>query len=64
MAELKPCPVCGRKPKIHYYTVNLGWAECKPIFRKPHLMSVVAWAPPSRLEEAIIEAWNRRANND
>ena len=59
MAELKPCPVCGKKPKIHYYPVNTGWAVCKPLFRKPHLKAVVAYAPPSQLNDAIVSAWNR-----
>lgn len=57
--ELVPCPICGRKPRIHYYPINTGWAECKPVFRKPHLTAVVAFASPSKLTETIIVEWNK-----
>lgn len=59
MSELKPCPICGKMPKIHYYPVNVGWAECKLIFRKPHLTTDAIFENPSQLTEAIIEEWNR-----
>ena len=62
MAELKPCPFCGRNPKIHYWPVNTGWAKCKPFLGKTHLIAVVAYAPPSQLKEAIISAWNREVD--
>ena len=42
--ELKPCPVCGRMPKIKrdyaYEASGFGaWCtiQCKPFFRKHHL---------------------------
>ena len=59
MAELKPCPFCGKKPKIHYYPVNIGWAVCNPVFRKPHLETGAIFESPSKLKEAIIEEWNK-----
>ena len=59
MTELKPCPFCGKKPKIHYYPVNMGWAGCKSIFGKHHLQTKVIFDMPSQLEASIIEAWNK-----
>ena len=66
MAELKPCPFCGRKPsKVRehhapsistvFYTV-----ECKAKGSKCGVN------PKTRLhytKEAAIEAWNRRAED-
>lgn len=66
MAELKPCPFCGRVPskvkklepptfyKTHYYV------GCKAPNSKCSLK------PRTRLfdtEEQAIESWNRRADN-
>lgn len=41
--ELKPCPICGKIPKIKrdysYEAHGYGaWCtiQCKPLFRKPH----------------------------
>lgn len=57
--ELKPCPKCGKKPKIRYYPPNAATAECKQLLRKPHLSAYVNYAPPSQLQTAIVDAWNR-----
>lgn len=62
MIELKPCPICGRKPKIHYWPVNTGWAKCKPLFGKTHLIATVFYASPSELEDAIILEWNKEVD--
>ena len=64
MDELKPCPVCDKKPKLHYYSVNVGWAVCKPFLRKPHLETDAIYALPSELKGAIVAEWNRRVNDD
>lgn len=64
MPELKPCPVCGKKPKLHYYSLNLGWAVCKPFLQKPHLETGAIYTWPSELKRTIIAEWNRMVTND
>lgn len=59
MTELKPCPVCGRIPKIRTYGVNNAWVECKPWYRrKAHKATNVLYAQPSKLFEKAIAEWN------
>lgn len=67
MPDLKPCPFCGRKPsKVRqhqlaglatiYYTV-----DCKaPVSRCPCRPKTTFF----KSEEAVIEAWNRRAREE
>ena len=66
MAELKPCPFCGRKPskvKQHYipgtaliyYTV-----ECKAQASKCLVKPKTTFC---KTEEEAINAWNRRAGD-
>ena len=68
MSVLKPCPVCGRYPKIKrdfgYEASGFGgWCtiQCKPFFRKPHLKVEVGKSTFKRALEYAIDAWNRRA---
>ena len=68
MSDLKPCPVCGKTPKIYrdisYELSGFGaWCtiQCKPILRKPHIMVAVGKASWGRAFAYAIEAWNRRA---
>ena len=66
MAELKPCPFCGRKPakvKEHYFpgTAKIYYSvACKAPLSK-------CGAKPStglhKTTEGAIEAWNRRAGD-
>lgn len=56
--RLKPCPVCGKLPKIKYYGVNSGWAYCKPLFGRKHKEVVVICEQPSKLKWAIATKWN------
>lgn len=56
--DLKPCPVCGKKPKINYYGINSGWVYCKPIFGRKHKEVVVDYAQPSKLKLALVMKWN------
>ena len=57
--DLKPCPVCGRNPKIRTYGVNNAWVECKPWYRrKAHKSSKVIYAQPSELIEKAVKEWN------
>ena len=54
----KPCPVCGKRPKVKYYGVNSGRAYCKPIFGRTHKEVVVNCEQPSKLKWAIAMKWN------
>ena len=56
--DFKPCPVCGKKPKVNYYGVNSGWAYCKPMFGRTHKKVVVNYEQPSKLKWAIAMKWN------
>ena len=60
--ELKPCRVCGRKPKmkiLYYPTGAECMIECKPIFRKVHNQVIRCCALTERAEKMAIEEWNR-----
>ena len=66
--ELKPCPFCGRYPKIKrdygYEESGFGaWCTilCKPFLRKPHLKVEVGKSTYKRALEYAIDEWNRRA---
>ena len=52
--ELKPCPFCGSEELVTYY--DGIFIECKTCN-----VTVIFH---NRTREKIIEAWNRRANND
>lgn len=59
MTTLEPCPICGRKPKLRTYGVNIAWYECKPWYRrKAHKSSSVVYAKPSKLIEKATNVWN------
>lgn len=67
MKELKPCPKCGRKPKIirdYGYEINGygAWCtiQCKPFLRKPHMKVESGKALWGRAHKEAVEAWNRR----
>jgi hypothetical protein len=67
--ELKPCPVCGRKPKVKYCIIPTGVfckVMCKPLFRKEHLSVKYGQAGEicDRAEKQAFEEWNRRANDE
>ena len=69
--ELKPCPICGKHPKIirdyGYESSFLGaWCiiQCKPFLRKPHLKVEEGKAKWERALKYAIEAWNRMANDE
>lgn len=70
MNELKPCPKCGKMPKIKrdygYESQGYGaWCTivCKPFFGKPHLKVEEGKASWERALKYAIEAWNRRAES-
>lgn len=62
--KIKPCPVCGKKPKIKYYEINAGWVYCKPIFGRKHKEVVVNYAQPSKLKLALVTKWNAEVSGD
>jgi hypothetical protein len=67
---LKPCPVCGKLPKIkrdynYEHSAFGAWCtiQCKPFLRKPHLKIEEGKASWDRALKYGIEHWNRRAEN-
>lgn len=70
MTELKPCPVCGKMPKIiRDYTYEMNgfgaWCiiRCKPLF-KTHMKVEVGKASWNRALSYALEEWNRRCEAD
>ena len=60
--ELKPCPICGRKPIIEHwssggimYMVKCNTSDCP--------VPLLSYPKGHNLDEVIIE-WNRRANDE
>ena len=71
MDELKPCPICGKTPKIKrdigYETSGFGaWCtiQCKPFLRKPHLKIEEGKSTWDRALKHSIEHWNRRVEEE
>lgn len=70
MSEMKPCPVCGKEPKvirdIAYEVSWLGtWCtiQCKPFMRRPHLKIQRGASTWERALEFGIEYWNLFVDN-
>ena len=64
MNKLKPCPVCGRKPKVGYSIFPTGYCctiRCKPLFGRIHLMVERYTASEERSYLYAVEDWNREA---
>jgi hypothetical protein len=68
MNELRPCPICGRSPKIKrdysYEASGFGsWCtiQCKPLFRKPHLKVEEGKSTWDRALEYAMIRWNTEA---
>ena len=67
MKELKPCPICGKMPKVkidYGYEANGfgGWViiQCKPLLRKSHLKIEEGKSTNKRALEFAIDSWNAR----
>ena len=56
--ELKPCPFCGRKAILRHDSSGF-YAKCGN-----SMCSVMPTTWYFDEEEKVIEAWNRRANDD
>ena len=68
--KLKPCPVCGKLPKIKrdysYESAGFGaWCtiQCKPFLRKPHLKIEEGKASWERALLYGAERWNRMVSD-
>lgn len=65
--KLKPCPVCGRMPKVRCSAIGHcgAWVEvqCKPLFRREHLAVRHGAATMELAFDMAAEDWNRRADN-
>ena len=61
MPELKPCPFCGRKPKIkNLGKVKILSCEFSGCVVQPRIC--YSWRPEKEIE--AINIWNRRIDND
>lgn len=63
--DLKPCPVCGKKPKVKDTIWDLGTRrmieiKCKPLFREPHCSIINAGSVPWVHMDNAIDTWNRK----
>lgn len=54
MEKLKPCPFCGGK-NIRVWNTSTHWVSCD---------DCLASTACALTEEAAVEYWNRRANDD
>lgn len=69
--NIRPCPVCGKQPRItrdfNYRPVSGGaWCiiQCKPLFRRRHLViegGEISW---DLAVERTVERWNKVASKD
>ncbi len=63
--KLKPCPFCGRMPKVRRSAIGGcgAWVEvrCKPLFRREDLAGQHGAALMERAFDMAVEDWNRRA---
>lgn len=66
--KLKPCPVCGRMPKVWYRAFGVcgAWVEvqCKPLFRREHLAVRYGAATMELAVDMAAEDWNRSAEHE
>lgn len=64
--NLKPCPVCGRMPKVRYRAFGCygAWVEvrCKPLFRREHLAVRHGAATMELAVDMAAEDWNQGAD--
>ena len=60
LVELKPCPFCGKTPKLYIFTVAQDcYIQCVNSKCKVQPSTILY-----KRKDACINAWNRRANNE
>ena len=62
MEELKPCPLCGRKPIIEHWSsgATMYMVKCN----NPDCRVPVTSYPTGRNLDEVIAEWNRRTDNE
>ena len=55
------CPICGKKPYVETYDVNVAWAFCKGhgFHRHKKVHVFVQYEQPSKLLERLARKWNQ-----
>lgn len=55
------CPICGKKPYVETYDVNVAWAYCKGygFYRHRKLSVFVPSEQPSNLLKKLSQKWNQ-----
>lgn len=65
--KLKPCPVCGKTPKVKCTLIpgirTYVKIQCKPFFRRKHLSVTCGTDTEERAYSIAAEVWNRRTDN-
>lgn len=63
MAELKPCPFCGREVTVHSSSRSYSFVfSHKGLRNCPFFQFEIMWTTAKTLKEAT-ELWNRRAES-
>ena len=54
------CPICGKKPYVNLYGINVGTAYCKGygFHRHKKVSAFIRYAQPSKLLEKLAISWN------
>ena len=64
--ELKPCPLCGRKPKYFYIPGWYGYYKCKGKLECDCglVLKAEEYSSSETLYKRLCNRWNRRAKDD
>ena len=61
--ELKPCPFCGGEALLEEFTVRKGFEACVVCSGCLVTMPTITYDTQKEATEAVVEDWNRRAEN-
>lgn len=66
MNELKPCPFCNSEAKVYAFTSGGICVKCMNCYCQTQIESdfCIADAKEKSAYEKVIEAWNRRVENE
>lgn len=65
MNELKPCPFCGGEATVFASSEGGVFVVCMKCQVRTHtLVDTLAYNKPTNAVKKVIEAWNRRVDND